>query len=63
MKKWAENGLKQGLIFYRVNKTLQDNFWSVLLDTCCLEKSSAVGLPGIVNAKCLLQKFPFVSEE
>lgn len=62
-KKNIENGLKQGLIFCKVNKTVQDNFWSVLLDTCCLEKRSAVGFPGIVNAKCLLRKFPFVSED
>lgn len=45
------------LLSCRVNRTLQDNFWSVLLDTCCVEKSSAAGFPGIVNAKCLFRKF------
>lgn len=36
---------------------MQDNLRSVLLGSCCVEKSSAAGFPGTVNAKCLLRKF------
>lgn len=35
----------------------------MLLDICCLAKRSAVGVTGIVNAKCLLQKASFGSQE
>jgi len=61
--KVIEKRLKQRLLSCRVYGAFQDNFWSVLLDICCLEKHSAVGVTGIANAKCLLQKSPFGSEE